>query len=116
MRAYAIARYETENNRLLKVLDRQIGDKDFICEEYSIADIACFPWIYAHERRGQISYENVPNLRRWFDRLRARPAIDRAYRIWADFTNAPVIKNYSEMSENARRILFGAHAVEDMPE
>lgn len=109
---YAIKRYETENERLLKVLDKQLEGREYIAGEYSIADMACHPWIYAHHRRGQITYDNIPNVSAWFDRLNERPAVKRAYEVWANFLKGPVVKNFSEMDENARRILFGSHAVE----
>jgi GST-like protein len=75
---YGIQRYTDECNRLYGVLDRRLADREFVAGEYSIADMACWPWIVFHERQGQ-ALETVPNLRRWFDAVRARPAVRRAY-------------------------------------
>jgi GST-like protein len=76
--AYGIQRYTDEVNRLYGVLDRRLGDREYIAGAYSIADVACFPWIVHHEWQGQ-SLESFPSLRRWFEAVRDRPATRRAY-------------------------------------
>jgi GST-like protein len=76
--AYGIQRYTDEVNRLYGVLDRRLGDREYIAGAYSIADVACFPWIVHHEWQGQ-SLEAFPSLRRWFAEVRDRPATRRAY-------------------------------------
>ncbi len=74
---YAIRRYTDEMNRLYGVLDKQLEGRDYIAGDYSIADIACWPWIVPHERQGQ-SLDDFANLRTWFERVGARPAVKRA--------------------------------------
>ena len=75
---YGIQRYTDEANRLYGVLDRRLGDREYVADEYSIADIACFPWIVHHEWQGQ-SLAAFPSLQRWFEAVRDRPATRRAY-------------------------------------
>jgi GST-like protein len=75
---YGIKRYTDECNRLYGVLDRRLADREFVAGEYSIADMACWPWIVFHDRQGQ-ALETFPNVKRWFDAVRARPAVRRAY-------------------------------------
>jgi GST-like protein len=75
---YGIKRYTDECNRLYGVLDRRLADREFVAGEYSIADMACWPWIVFHDRQGQ-ALETFPNVKRWFDAVRDRPAVRRAY-------------------------------------
>ncbi len=75
---YGIKRYTDEVNRLYGVMDRRLADRPYLAGEYSIADIACWPWIVPHERQGQ-SLGDFPHVRRWFDAIRERPAVRRAY-------------------------------------
>ena len=75
---YGIKRYTDECNRLYGVLERRLADRQFIAGEYSIADMACWPWIVFHDRQGQ-ALETFPNVQRWFEDVRARPAVRRAY-------------------------------------
>ena len=75
---YAINRYVKETARLYGVLDKQLKDKKFIAGDYSIADMATYPWIVGHEMQGQ-DLKNFPNIQRWFEALHSRPAIQRAY-------------------------------------
>jgi GST-like protein len=75
---YGIQRYTDECNRLYGVLDRRLADREFVAGEYSIADMACWPWIVFHDRQGQ-ALETFPNVKRWFEAVRERPAVRRAY-------------------------------------
>jgi GST-like protein len=77
---YAIERYQKETARLYSVLNRHLEDgRDYICgDEYSIADMACYPWIAAHLKQGQ-KLDDFPALARWTGRVAARPATQRAY-------------------------------------
>jgi GST-like protein len=75
---YAIDRYRNEVNRLYGVLDRRLADRPFVAGDYSIADMAIYPWIVPYERQGQ-KLEDVPNVKRWFEAVKARPAVERAY-------------------------------------
>lgn len=81
---YAIDRYVRETTRLYGVLNRQLAANEFIAGEYSIADMACYPWIVPHEAQGQ-RLEDFPNLQRWFEAIAARPATQRAYARARDF-------------------------------
>jgi GST-like protein len=81
---FAIARYEKEVARLYGVLERQLTGHDYIVgNDYTIADIACYPWIVPHQSHGQ-DLADYPQLQRWFARIAARPATQRAYAGVAD--------------------------------
>jgi GST-like protein len=73
---YAIERYKTETRRLYGVLDRRLGEAAFLAQEYSIADIATYPWVARHEWH-QVPLADFPNVKRWFDTIGARPAVAR---------------------------------------
>jgi GST-like protein len=74
---YAIARYEQETLRLYGVLDRQLADRPYIAgRDYSIADIALYPWVASYEFMG-LSLEKHPHLKRWVELLQQRPAVQR---------------------------------------
>jgi GSH-dependent disulfide-bond oxidoreductase len=73
---YAIARYRTETLRIFSVLDHQLSDREFICGDYSIADIATFPWIASYEFMG-LTLEQHPHLKRWVETVQERPAVQR---------------------------------------
>ena len=75
---YAVNRYTNEAKRLYGVVDRRLGEADFLAGGYSIADMAVFPWIRPYERQGQ-KLEDFVHLKRWFETVRARPAVMRAY-------------------------------------
>jgi len=75
---YAIERYTRETHRLFGVLDHRLEGREFIAGEYSIADVACYPWIVPYAILGQ-KLEEFPNLARWFETIRARPATIRTY-------------------------------------
>ncbi|UHQ18532.1 glutathione binding-like protein [Lysobacter sp. KIS68-7] len=81
---YAIDRYVRETHRLYGVLDRHLAGREFIAgDAYSIADIACWPWIYSHAGHGQ-SLEDFPDIARWFEAIRQRPATQRAFAHYVD--------------------------------
>jgi GST-like protein len=75
---YAMDRYRNEVNRLYGVLDRRLDGRDYVAGEYSIADMAIYPWIVPHERQHQ-NIADFPNIKRWLDAVAARPAVMRAY-------------------------------------
>lgn len=75
---FAIERYRKETQRLYGVLDRHLEHRAFIAGDYSIADIACYPWIVPHRALGQ-QLEDFPNLARWFASIAGRPAVQRTY-------------------------------------
>jgi len=97
---YAVDRYTNEALRLYRVLDKRLEGRDFIVDEYSIADMACYPWSVSHERQG-IDLADLPNVRRWFGAIRARPAVERAY------ARAAEVGEGETMTEEAKKILFG---------
>jgi GST-like protein len=100
---YAIDRYTKEANRLYGVLDKRLEGREYIAGDYSIADIACWPWIVPHERQGQ-KLEDTPNLHRWFERIRSRPAVQRGQELGKELREA------GGMDEKAKQILFGQTA------
>lgn len=100
---YAIDRYVSETNRLYGVLNKRLADREFVASEYSIADMATYPWIVPHERQGQ-KLEDFPHLKRWFENIKARPAVVRAY------AKAKEINTQPTVTEESKRILFGQTA------
>ena len=76
---YAIERYTNEVNRLYGVMNRRLADRQFLAGDYSIADMACIGWVKPHKRQGQ-SLDDFPNVKRWFEAMMARPAVERGIR------------------------------------
>ncbi len=107
---YAIQRYVQETNRLYGVLNRQLQEREYIAGDYSIADMACYPWIVPYERQQQ-KLADFPNLKRWFERISSRPAVIRAYEKGNPFSSRPTV------NEESRKILFGqtAATLQDLP-
>lgn len=102
---YAIDRYVKETARLYAVLDRRLADRVFITgDDYTIADMACYPWIVPHERQRQ-NLDDFPNIGRWFNAIQQRPATVRAYEI-AERINP----SQPPMSDEAKKVLFGQDA------
>lgn len=97
---YAINRYVKETERLYGVLDERLDSCAFIAGDYSIADMACYPWIVPHERHGQ-NLDEFPNLKRWFLAIAQRPAVQRAYEI------AKTINTKATVTEESKSVLFG---------
>jgi GST-like protein len=77
---YSLDRYTRESARLLSVMDRHLAAHEFLADEYSIADMACFPWVRVHKLAG-LSIEGLPNVGRWYGAIRARAAVDRGMNI-----------------------------------
>lgn len=100
---YAMERYVKETNRLYGVLNKQLEGKDYIAGDYSIADMASYPWVVPYERQQQ-KLEDFPNLRTWFERMAARPAVQRAYAKAKEVNSTPTV------SEDAKKVLFGQTA------
>ena len=101
--AYAIDRYVGETARLYAVLDKRLADREFVAGDYSIADMAAYPWIVPHQRQQQ-DLNDFPNLKRWFEGIQARPAVVRAYEKGKAINTKPTI------DEESRKILFGQNA------
>ena len=103
---YAVDRYTKECNRLYGVLNKRLADRAFVADdEYTIADMASYPWIVPYERQGQ-TLEDFPNLKRWFEAIKARPATIRAYQI-VQSVNPQAGK---PMGENEKKVMFGQTA------
>jgi GST-like protein len=102
---YAIDRYVKETNRLYGVLDGRLKGRTFILgSDYSIADMMSYPWIVSHERQSQ-NLDDFPDLKRWFNSIKARPATIRAYEKAKPFASPP-----GPSTEEGRKILFGQSA------
>ncbi len=96
---YAMDRYTKETTRLYGVMDKRLADREYLAGDYSIADMASYPWIVPHERHKQ-TIGDFPNLKRWFDAISARPAVVKVY--------AAVDPSYSKpLTDEERRVLFG---------
>ena len=96
---YGIERYTQECNRLYGVMERQLSDSPFLADEYSIADIACWPWVVPHERQGQ-NLDDFPNLKRWFEAIRERPGVQRGF----------ALGHETMMDREAYKFLYGQTA------
>jgi GST-like protein len=103
---YAVNRYTNEAGRLYGVMDRRLGEVEYLAGPYSIADIACFPWIRPWKRQGQ-NLDDHPNLKRWFEAIDQRPAVQRGLQV------PPVSTELDRtMDEQTRSILFGDRQLE----
>jgi GST-like protein len=97
---YAIDRYVRETARLYAVLNRRLGEREFIVDAYSIADIASYPWIVPE--RQQQNLDEFPHLKRWKEAIAARPAVIRAYALAKTINVKPTVAD-----AHAKSILFG---------
>lgn len=100
---YALDRYGKEYNRLLGVMERALQRSSYLAGDYSIADMASFPWVVPHERFEQ-PLDPFPRLKVWFETVRARPAVERAMALGAE------LRSQGKMDDEARKILFGQTA------
>jgi GST-like protein len=82
---YARDRYTREAERLYGVLDRSLEEREHICGDYSIADMACWPWVITYKSQGIDLDGQFPNVRRWYDALKQRPALRRGYEVGREF-------------------------------
>ena len=80
---YAVDRYTNEAARLYKVLDIRLGESDYLAGEYTIADMAVFPWLRSYERQGQ-DLNEFPHVKRWFELISARPAVQRGLQVLSE--------------------------------
>ena len=101
--AYAAERYVKETSRLYAILDKHLARREYIAGQYSIADMACYPWIVPHDQQRQ-DLDDFPHLQRWFDAIRTRPATQRAYACADEINPNPVV------TDEAKRFLFGQDA------
>ncbi|MEH2339579.1 glutathione binding-like protein [Nostoc sp.] len=100
---YAINRYVNETGRLYAVLNKQLADREFVASDYSIADIAAYPWIVPYERQSQ-NLEDFPHIKRWFETIKARPATIRAYE------KAEALQTQALDPDKSRDMLFNQSA------
>ncbi len=98
---YAVNRYTNEAKRLYGVLDKQLAKTAYLAgDQYTIADIASFPWTRSAQNQG-IDWDDYPHAKRWFDEISARPAVQRGVAVLADLRK-PLI------DDKAKEVLFGA--------
>jgi GST-like protein len=98
---YAIDRYVRETARLYGVLNKRLADREYIAGDYSIADMACYPWVLPERQRQDMA--KFPHLARWKDAIAARPAVQRAYALAKEVNPQPK----PPTGDAERRILFG---------
>ena len=100
--AYGIERYTKEVNRLYGVMNKRLADRPYLAGDYSIADMASYPWVVPHARYSQ-TLDDFPHLKRWFESIKARPAVAKVY--------ASVDPSYSRpMTDAEKKVLFGQTA------
>ena len=99
---YVIDRYVNETKRLYRVLDRRLGAEEYLAGDYSIADIALWPWIYCAEWTG-IDLQETPHLARWYNALSKRPAIERGRNVPEPFDINALMKNEGKVEETEAR-------------
>ncbi len=103
---YAMERFRNETARLYRVMDNQLADNDFLAGDYSIADMAAWPWVFRHDWQEQ-DLDDFPNVKRWFNHIAARPAVERGAAVgkeWMDFSR--------QMSDEDKKRLFGLRDVD----
>ena len=96
---YAMERYTKETNRLYGVLNTRLADREFMAGDYSIADMASYPWVVPWERQGQ-KLEDFPHVKRWLNAIAARPAVVKAY----------AVAESKPMTDDDKKVLFGQTA------
>src|SRR6202521_367605 len=104
---YAINRYTNEAKRIYGVIDKRIGEAPYLAGEYSIADMATYPWLRAHNWQGQ-KLEDFPNLKKWYDAIEARPAVQRGCAV----LNEVLEKQQGTPDPKSWDILFGKQQFE----
>jgi GST-like protein len=100
---YAYERYTNEAKRLYGVLDRRLAEAEYLAGEYSIADMAAYPWSRSHANQG-VELADFPHVKRWYDAISARPAVQRGLTVLAD-------RRKTQMTDREKATLFGAQAV-----
>lgn len=100
---YAHERYANEYDRLLAVMDVRLRDRDFLAGDYSIADIAAFPWVMPYRRLGN-DLDRFKNVRGWFDTIKSRPAVERGVDVGKDW------RRDEARNEKARSLMFGQNS------
>ncbi len=98
---YAFDRYTNEASRLYRVVDTRLAEVEYLAGDYSIADMATYPWLRYHENQGQ-KLEDYPHLKRWYDALSERPAVQRGLAVLQEESRSP-----QQMDQQAKDLLFG---------
>ena len=101
--AYPLGRYSREYDRLLAVLDVQLKDREFLAGDYSIADIASFPWVRPYKRLGN-DVSKFEHLQRWYETMKARPAVQDGTNVGKDWPRT------ERASDSARKLLFNQNS------
>jgi len=101
--AYAVDRYTNEAGRLYGVMDHRLGEAEYLAGDYSIADMACYPWCLNPPRKGQ-DENDFPNVKRWLDAIGERPAVQRGMEVLAEEKRDAS----KDMDEETRKNLFGS--------
>jgi GST-like protein len=101
--AYAVQRFRDEYDRLLGVMDRRLADRDFLAGDYSIADMASWPWMISYRHFGQ-SLDHLPNVKRWHQAMKARPAASRGIDVGKE------LRQFGTIDDKARQVMFGQTA------
>jgi len=103
----AIQRFIDESLRIIGVLNEDLRDREYLAGEYSIADMASYPWVVGHANQGQ-NIDDFPHLKRWLETIRARPATERAYTLAKEIN--PNFGKPAIRTDEERKILFGQTA------
>ena len=106
---YAIERYVNETSRLYGVLDKRLAGREWICDDYSIADMACWGWVVPHDRQG-ITLDDFKNVRRWYDAMKERPGVQRGFSVGIEIRKAMSQSQQGGMDDEAKKVLFGQNA------
>jgi GSH-dependent disulfide-bond oxidoreductase len=106
--AYGVVRYTNETHRLYGVLNKRLDGRDFICGALSIADFMIWPWIVPWKNQG-IILDEFPNLRSWFERVGARDAVQKGFKLGAELRSQG-LQASGKAAEEARKVLFGQRA------
>ena len=102
-----MTRFRNEVARLYGVMNRQLGDHEFLAGDYSIADMAAWPWVGRYDWQGQ-DLDDFPNVRRWFEAVGERPAVQRGAAVGKDLADLS-----RQMSDEEKKLLFGLTREED---
>jgi len=105
--AYGVNRYTDEAHRLYGVLEKRLADRDYVAGDYSIADMAIWPWIVPYRNQGQ-DLEEFPNLKAWFERVGAREGVQRGFKVGEHLRRN--LAAGGKEAEEARKVLFGQRA------
>ncbi len=99
---YGIKRYTDETNRLYGVMNKRLADREYLAGEYSIADMACWPWVVPHRNQGQ-DLDDFPHVKRWHEAMKARPGVQRGFDVLSEIRR-------HKMDDQSKAVLFGQTA------